>query len=105
MKLHYTHHPIFNALRRLSRISGRVMDDKVVQHLRLLGPKEVYEVYNEIHVFADKLERFFGFANTRYPTRGTTNAVVVSAYEIQMSTKIQAACADSRKSEQCLKAK
>ena len=67
MKLHYTHHPIFNALRRLSIISGRVIDEKVVQHLRLLRPKEVYEVYNEIHVFADKLERFLGFANTRYP--------------------------------------
>ena len=71
----------------------------------LLGSKEVYQMYNDIHSFADKLERFLDFENTRYPLEGTNHEIVVSAYELQMSATNQVPHADSCKPEQCLSAK
>lgn len=67
--MHYTHHPIFYAFTRLFGISSSVTKDKVVQRIRLLGSKEVYQMYNDIHSFADKLVRFLDFKNTVSPWR------------------------------------
>ena len=95
MKLHYTHHPIFYAFTSIFEISSRITKDKFVQLIRLLGSKEVHQMYNDIRSFADKLERFLDFENTRYPLEGTNREILVSAYELQMSATNQVPHADS----------
>ena len=86
MKLHYTHHPIFQASDRLSILSGKFRTDKVVQRMRSMGQIELYKMFEDINIFADKLERFLDCEST-FPAAGTTRAKIRAAYEVYISEK------------------
>jgi len=86
MKLHYTHHPIFQASDRLSILSGKFRTDKIVQRMRSMGQIELYKMFEDINIFADKLERFLDCEST-CPAAGTTRAKIRAAYEVYISEK------------------
>ena len=86
MKLHYTHHPIFQASGRLSILSGKFRTDKVVQRMRSMGQIELYKMFEDINIFADKLERFLDCESTR-PLTGSSRAKIRAAYEVYISEK------------------
>lgn len=86
MKLHYTHHPIFQASNRLSILSGKFRTDKVVQRMRSMGQIELYKMFEDINIFADKIERFLDCEST-CPPAGTTRAKIKAAYEVYISEK------------------
>ena len=81
MKLHYTHHPIFQASNRLSILSGKFRTDKVVQRMRSMGKIELYKMFEDINIFADKLESFLDCEST-CPPAGTTRAKIKADYVI-----------------------
>lgn len=86
MKLYYTHHPIFQASGRLLRLSGKFTDKKVVQRMRSMGQIELYKMFEDINIFADKLESFLDCESTR-PLAGSSRAKIGTAYDVYMSEK------------------
>ena len=86
MKLHYTHHPIFQASSRLFILSGKFRSDKAVQRMRSMGQIELYKMFQDINIFADKLESFLDCESTR-PLAGSSRAKIGTAYDVYISEK------------------